>query len=748
MDARPTVGSHRQLEQLSGWLRGFWRARRAAVGVFLLYTGITVLMTWPLVPQLSSAIAGDGGDAVEHLWSLWWGKKAMLDLKTSMANLTYFYHPFGAYHPMLSATPMVQIVELPLALLFKPLVAYNLTLLSGFVLTAFTTYVLCYTITKDRSAAFVGGLIFGFAPTRSIHGFGHLAQTITYWFPLYALFVLKLMRHPSWKNALGAGLLLGISALVNFVHTAYFVLIFTLFWLIYFFVAHRHRFLSPRFLRAVAIMLLVAFCLTLPFFVPFMLALFSGRVEYETAGGVIAFSNNPFSFVVPSARHPLVETLGVSSTFVDLLGRFDVETLAYVGLLPLVLAIWGVLRNRSAARFWWLFAVITAVFSMGPLLKLGGEPVVLDVVEGRKIFLPLPYLLFRALPFFGMGRTPARIAGGTPLALAVLVSLGMVQVRKWQKLRRPRAFWPIVGVISAVILFEYCVILPYPTVKLPSPAFYEQVRAEDGDFAIFDYPMTLYQGAFFHKFNRPMFYQTIHERPINGGQIWRLPVEGKRTLLMLDGLITPQDQIRPDIIHTERTATERVGWLSRLNFRYLVLHKKYPGNMAETKRSPDLIEAERSYFSGWLSAPVYEDQEIIAFQIPVADDVGGVPLTSLGSGWHRVEGTLPWRWMQQEGHIDAYALTAGTFRLEFDAQAFEPPRQVSLVVNDQPVYTATVHSKRRFVTPMFTLEPGLSEIVFKAVEPCTRPIDVRAESTDQRCLSVAFSEVKIVAGEQ
>lgn len=729
-------------------MRGYWSRRRAEWGVFVLYIGITLLMTWPVVPQLSSSIPGDGGDAVEHLWSLWWGKKAMLDLKTSMANLTYFYHPFGAHHPMLSATPMVQIVALPLVLLFKPLVAYNLTFLSGFVLTAFTTYLLCHHVTRDRAAAFVGGLIFGFAPTRSIHGFGHLAQTITYWFPLYALVVLKLIRHPSRKNGLGAGLLLGISALVNFVHTAYFVLIFTLCWLGYYFVAHRRRFLSRSFLRAVALMLLVAIGLALPFFVPLILALYSGRVEYETAGGVIAFSNNPFSFVIPSARHPLVENLGASSTFAGLLGRYDVETLAYVGLLPFVLALWGVLKNRSAARFWWLFAAITAVLSMGPLLKLGSEPVVLDVVEGRRIYLPLPYLLFRALPFFGMGRNPARIAVGTPLALAVLVSLGMVQLKKWQKLRRSPAFWPLVGVITAVILFEYCVIFPYPTVRLPTPNFYEQVRAEDGDFAIFDYPMTLYQGALFHKFNRPMFYQTIHERPINGGQIWRLPVEGKRTLLLLDGLITPKDQVRPDIIHTERTARDRVGWLSRLNYRYLVLHKQYPGNMAETKRSPDVVEKERSYFSSWLSVPVYEDQEIIAFQIPVADDVGGLPLTALGSGWHGVEGTLPWRWMQQEGHVDAYALAAGTFRLEFDAQAFESPRQVSLLVNDESVYTTTVHSKRRFVTPVFTLESGMNEIVFEALEPCTRPIDVGAGSIDQRCISVALSEIKIVAGEQ
>jgi hypothetical protein len=104
--------------------------------------------------------------------------------------------------------------------------------------------------------------------------------------------------------------------------------------------------------------------------------------------------------------------------------------------------------------------------------------------------------------------------------------------------------------------------------------------------------------------------------------------------------------------------------------------------------------------------------------------------------------------MQREGHIDAYALTAGVFHIEFDAQTFEYPRQISLVVDDQPVYTTTVHSKSRFATPMFKLEPGLSEIVFRAVEPCTRPIDVRTGSRDQRCLSVAFSEIEFVAGGQ
>lgn len=728
--------------QILVWLRCIWCRYRAELAILLLFLIISLLMTYPVAWNLSSAMAGVGGDAAEHLWSLWWGKKAMLDLRTSMANLSYLYHPTGAYHPLLSATPMVQIVELPLALLFKPVVAYNLTFLSGYVLTAYTTYLLCYHVARDRRAAFVGGLIFGFAPTRSIHGFGHLAQTITYWFPLYALFAVKLMRRPSWKMGFATGILLGISALVNSVHTAYFVFVFTLSWLVYFGATQRHRFFSPGFIRSVGLMFLVGAGLSLPFLLPLILAQSLGTAEYETASGVVAFSANPFSFFLPSPHHPLVKWLGGSSTITDLLEDSPVENLAYVGLLPFALALWGALKSRPAARLWVFFAIVTVVLSLGPLLKIGGDPVVLDVVDGRKVFVPLPYLFLRILPLFGMGRNPARIAVGTPMALAVLVSLGMVQLRKWLRRRWPHAVLPVAAFVTAVILFEYCVVFPYPTVKLPFPGFYEQVREEQGNFAILDYPLNLYRPEVFHEFRRPMFYQTIHEHPIAGGKVWRLPLEGKATLLWLNSLVAPENDIRPEIFDIERTARERVGWLSAMNFRYLVLHKQDPGDFWWKPRTPEVIKKRRDFFESWLSAPVYEDEHIIAFRVPTAGAVSGAPLTAVVRGWYPSEGQTPRQWMGQEGQVDAYLLTAAPYRLAFTAEAFKHPRQISLAVNGKPVFTTTVHAARRFVTPLFTLEPGLNEIVFKAVEACSRPADVDPKKRDQRCLSVAFSRME------
>ena len=218
-----------------------WAKHRLDLAIFALYLCLTVLMTYPVSFQLSTHLAGKPGDAFAHLWSLWWAKKAWLELGSSLSNLSFFYFPVGASLPILSVTPMVQVIELPLAVMFKPVVAYNLSLLLTYILTAFFTYLLCYRLTRNRAAAFLGGVIFGFAPTRTFHAQWHMAQITTYWFPLYALAVVRFFDRPSTKRAIWVGVLLGISALVNFVHTAYFVFPFTLYWVSYFLITRREQ---------------------------------------------------------------------------------------------------------------------------------------------------------------------------------------------------------------------------------------------------------------------------------------------------------------------------------------------------------------------------------------------------------------------------------------------------------------------------------------------------------------------------
>ena len=727
----------------------YWKRYRHDMGVLILYSCVTLFVTYPVGFRLTTHVAGVGGDAFEHLWSMWWGKQALLELGTSMANVTSLYHPWGTYHPLLAVTPLIQIAELPLALLFKPQVAYNLFFLSTFVLTAMTTYWLCYEITGERTAALVGGLIFGFAPTRSIHGFGHLAQITTYWFPVYALAVVRYMRRPHWKTGLVAGVLLGLAALVNFVHTAYFVFVFTAYWVVYYVVRQRKTVLTPVVWRSALVLFVVGGVIAGPFFARYLLDETQGRVNYYAEGGALAHSTNPLSFVLPTPSHPLLQNFSGKQVIVDLLGGKVAENLAYLGLVPLVLAVWGSVRERAAARFWLLFAGVTMVLSLGPLLGFGGELVVLDVVDGVKIYLPLPYVLLRKLPLFGMGRTPARIAVGTPLALAVLVSLGVTQLKAWLVQRRAWLVGPVIGATVLLIVFEYCVIFPYPTTLAETPAFYQQVREEAGEFAILDYPLNRIpeRGAF--SFTRAMFYQTTHAHPIAGGRIWRLSKDGMQAQPLLEALFYPvADDDVSIFVPEEYTEAERVRWLSKLGFRYVVLHKYYLESMRPDKRDPELVAAQKAYFTTLFSAPVYEDEYIIAYRVPASPAEPDKPLIGLHGGWYDAEGLRVSRWMESDGRMIVYAAESADFRLAFDALAFHQPRQFTMSVNGEPVYSATMHIlQRRFVSPVFTLQPGRNEIVFSAAEPCVRPKDVDETSRDSRCLSLRFEQVALMAAE-
>ena len=482
-----------------------------------------------------------------------------------------------------------------------------------------------------------------------------------------------------------------------------------------------------------------------PSFVRYVLDDVQGRMDYYVEGGVLGNSTNPLSFVLPSPLHPVVQAINGQQIVVDLLGKSPTENLAYLGLAPLLLAVWGIVKRRQAARFWLFFAIVTMVLSLGPVLGFGGELVVLDVVDRVKIYLPLPYVLLRKLPLFGMGRTPARIAVGTPLALAVLVSLGVTELKVWLARRRAWLVGPVLGAIVGFIVFEYCVIFPYPTTLAETPDFYQQVREEAGEFAILDYPLNRIPTRGDFSFTRAMFYQTTHEHPIAGGRIWRLPKDGMQALPMLEALFYPvADDDVSIFVPEDYTETERVSWLSTLGFRYVVLHKYALETMSEHKRDLSIVEAENAYFTSLFSSPVYEDEFIIAYRVPATKANTDKPLIGLNGGWYDAEGLRISRWMESDGRMIVYAAESADFRLAFDADAYQQPRSLAMHVNGELIYTTTLHLQRRFASPVFTLRPGRNDIVLSTEESCTRPEDVNRLSRDPRCFSLRFEQVGLL----
>ena len=132
---------------------------RADLLVIGLYTLLTLILTYPIVFQLTTHIAGfEGEDNLQWRWFLWWFKHALLTLQTSIADVSLLlYAPLPGEQPLYLITSYVPALALPVTLVAGPTLSFNLSVLLSFALSGYTAYLLAYYLTGHRLAAFIGG---------------------------------------------------------------------------------------------------------------------------------------------------------------------------------------------------------------------------------------------------------------------------------------------------------------------------------------------------------------------------------------------------------------------------------------------------------------------------------------------------------------------------------------------------------------------------------------------------------------
>ncbi|MDY7041121.1 MAG: hypothetical protein SVX38_09685, partial [Chloroflexota bacterium] len=665
--------------------RDRWREFAWALAVTAVYTLIAIAVTWPVAAKFSSAVGGfEGRDAFTHAWRLWWFKTALLEMHTSPADLRVLYAPGGIYHPVLLTTPYLGLVSAPIFSLLNPAAVYNLHLLLAFALTGLSTYLLCYELSGNRAAAFVGGLVFSFFPSRMAHAIaGHLTQITAYWPPLYALFLLRTFRRPSWKNGILAGVFLALSALTNLMHGAYFAVMLTVGIVAWQMAELKGAVLARKRIMALGAGLVVAGVILVPFFAPLLIGGRNEGLGYLSSRGTVEHSTDLLAFVLPSPYHPLLNRWGMVPTAAEEVfpnQRALEEGVAYLGLIPLALAGLAVARHWRDVRVWAILGTFAATLSLGPFLRVGGR--LLQVtVDGWSSYLPLPYLVVKQVPIYSWGRTPNRLNDVTGVALAVLVTFGAGEA-----LGRLGSRWLRVlagAMCCALLLFEYGVMFPFPMAGERVPAYYSQMAAEGGGYAVLDIP-----GVAGHAVDTIMYYQAYHHHPIVGGHTTRHPAGEWEQADFISNLAQPNPG-RDVVSHP--SDRERLTWLAQASIGRVIVHKDL---MIAVQR-----ETVVAFLRDLLSEPIFEDAQIVVFAVPPAPGKVEERLFSLSSeGWHQVEqwGELPARWLGDNGG-DGGALyvwqpTEETGQLRFTAYAFQQPRTVRVTVNDQLVGAVLAHS--------------------------------------------------------
>ena len=116
---------------------------RRHLWVLLGYIGLSLLLTWPLAAHFASHVPGDGIDDPSLAWNLWWVKHALVDQPQNPFACDWQFWPVGINLAFYTLTVLNGMLSVPLQSVFGTIVAYNVVLLSSFVLSGYGAYLLC-----------------------------------------------------------------------------------------------------------------------------------------------------------------------------------------------------------------------------------------------------------------------------------------------------------------------------------------------------------------------------------------------------------------------------------------------------------------------------------------------------------------------------------------------------------------------------------------------------------------------------
>jgi hypothetical protein len=505
----------------------------AVLGFFVL---VTVILLWPWLAHLSSALIGPSEDNLQDFWDSWYAAVAADPKHFFYTNLIRF--PEGAllnYHSF--AYPQIFVLTL-LAKLFGTdhgtLVALqNLTLLSSFPLAGVGAFYLVRHFTHHTAASLVGGIIFAFNPSHVVHVMHHAHVSQIEFIPFFVLAYLVALekKSPPWLAA--AVVFYALSALSCWYYLFY-IAYFIVFHAIYSYLRDGKPLAGWQLRAPITCMLGTVVLLS-----PLLLPMFAqAGMQSGHPGGASRYVADIEAFFTFSTTHPFWQW---SQSFYARADGNPWEATVYLGLANIALLVWLYLRTRRlndplTNYVLWGMAVFCVI--------AGGDTL---HAFGYDLFVPLPGIALSHLPLLENVRTPSRIIVLVYLLLSIGIGHALaIAAREW----RGRWAKPALGGIAALILFDfYPVQLATTSVSCPEGLDIIKNDPERG-FGVLNLPRQYAEA------DTAMFQQTCHARPVAQASVSRI---------LLPSLI--------DRLETKDLAAQRMQ-LKRAHVKYIVLDER------------------------------------------------------------------------------------------------------------------------------------------------------------------------------
>jgi hypothetical protein len=578
------------LASVAEWLLGFVQRYWHDLGAVVLFLVLTLIVTYPLVFQLTSHIPVCC-DTWLYYWYMWWTKKALLGLHFDQFYTDFIYYPIGA---KLSFEGLYNsIVGAALWPILGGVLSFNLLFLSTYVLGALGVYLLVLRLTGDWKAGIVAGVIFVFSPLRNEYLQFTNISTIQ-WIPFLALWFIKMVDEPTIRKALVTALFF----LLVVLSSGYFA-VSSVFMLAMIFLGSARKILNRDFVQAFFVFLVASLALVLLFVYPSLRESLSDYSVLKNSYFTPGFSADVFSFVVPTLGNPLY-TEYVRHIY-ELFKTHFTEWDSYLGIITIALMLLGAFKAEvRKTGLWIVMFFLFVIISLGPHLQIMGKQ--FDDIQ-------LPFYYLQELPVIDSMRSPKRFLVTAMLAAAVIAGFGAHYIFTRKILtRRVIGQWlglALVVVLVGLIITDYW---GWPRNLVTSdasyPPFLEGMAREEGNIVTLSIPIADSQA---------MYYQTIHSKKMIGGYVERPLPEAKQQLeenKFLDSINLWKHSEEKKVITPEEEQDAVKLFSQYPELKYVIYTKKLFFH-------PDmrLFAVYRPWLEKHFGAPVYEDDLVAVYRV-------------------------------------------------------------------------------------------------------------------------------------
>jgi hypothetical protein len=369
-----------------------------------------------MMPVLSNptglAIGHPNNDVWNHIWGYGFVAQSLASgewpLHTELMNW-----PHGGtlwFIDMLGA-----LITLPINLISGPVAAYNAGLLIQWTLCGVGMYALAWRVTGSVAGAWAAGICYQSMPHLMGQAYNGISETLAAgWLPLALLAIRALFHNPTRRNAILAGITLGLTALANWYYGLFagmglLGLCLRGVW------RQRARIPSQSFSKG------LLFLATTLLMVGPAFWMFSTSMTTEDA----VVTRNPQFVWATLVLHNMTDVVSFfrpgKHYSPDLKAQFgeDLLVIVYLGhalIWPALIGLISALRRRMLS--WAALGCAYFILCLGPFLFVGG-----DYLQALGGWIPLPFLaLFKWIPMFERISHAYRFTVGITLALCMLLA--------------------------------------------------------------------------------------------------------------------------------------------------------------------------------------------------------------------------------------------------------------------------------------------------------------------------------------